>query len=73
MSTVALQANGRQETGKGANRRLRAAGSVPAVVYGVGTEETLNVAVKPIDIVRVLKSTMGASTCLLYTSPSPRD
>ena len=64
MSTVALQANGRQETGKGANRRLRAAGSVPAVVYGVGTDETLNVAVKPIDIVRVLKSTMGANTVL---------
>ena len=62
MSTVVLEAAARSETGKGGNRRLRSAGMIPAVVYGVGTEETLNVALKPIDVVRMLKSEMGANT-----------
>ena len=64
MSTIALPAKARQETGKGSNRRLRAAGEVPAVVYGVGAAEQLNVAVKPLDIVRILKSDMGVNTVL---------
>ena len=64
MSTIALQAKDRPDTGKGANRRLRAEGHVPAVVYGTGTEAPLNVAVKPLDIVRVMKSDMGTNTVL---------
>lgn len=39
-----LKAQPRQETGKGANRKMRAAGRVPAVVYGHG-EETRMVSV----------------------------
>ena len=62
MSTVVLEAAARSETGKGVNRRLRSAGMVPAVVYGIGTEDVLNVALKPIDVVRILKSEMGANT-----------
>ena len=62
MSTVVLEAAARSETGKGVNRRLRSAGMVPAVVYGSGTEDVLNVALKPIDVVRILKSEMGANT-----------
>jgi len=64
MSTIALPAKARPETGKGSNRRLRAAGEVPAVVYGVGASEQINVSVKPIDIVRVLKGDMGVNTVL---------
>ena len=64
MSNRALPAKARQETGKGSNRRLRAAGDIPAVVYGVGTSEPLTVSVKPLDIVRVLKSDMGVNTVL---------
>jgi len=64
MSTSTLQAMDRPNTGKGANRRLRAEGHVPAVVYGTGTDAPLNVGVKPLDIVRVLKSEMGTNTVL---------
>jgi large subunit ribosomal protein L25 len=39
MATQAkLKAQPRQDTGKGANRKMRAAGRVPAVVYGHGDE-----------------------------------
>ncbi len=38
MSTASLNASIRTETGKGAARKLRQAGSVPAVIYGHGRE-----------------------------------
>lgn len=38
MSDKTVVVQPREETGKNANRRLRAAGSVPAVVYGAGRE-----------------------------------
>ncbi len=38
MDTVKLTIRPREETGKGPNRRLRAAGSIPAVVYSKGQE-----------------------------------
>lgn len=38
MDTVKLTIRPREETGKGPNRRLRAEGSVPAVVYSKGQE-----------------------------------
>lgn len=41
-----LAAQGRQEKGKGPNRRLRAQGLIPAVVYGPGREPS-HVAVDP--------------------------
>ena len=37
MKKVAVAAQRRIETGKGPNRRLRASGQIPAVLYGVGT------------------------------------
>lgn len=33
----------RKETGKGANRRLRQGGEIPAILYGLGNEKTLKV------------------------------
>jgi large subunit ribosomal protein L25 len=36
--TVSIEVQPRQETGKNANRRARAAGKIPAVVYGGGKE-----------------------------------
>lgn len=36
--TVSIEVQPRQETGKNANRRSRAAGKIPAVVYGGGKE-----------------------------------
>lgn len=38
MTTVALTAVSRSDFGKGAARRLRRDGSIPAVIYGEGTE-----------------------------------
>jgi large subunit ribosomal protein L25 len=38
MSEITVEVKKREETGKNANRRLRAAGYVPAVVYGGGRE-----------------------------------
>jgi large subunit ribosomal protein L25 len=38
MQRVELEVTGREATGKGAMRRMRAAGAVPAVVYGSGSE-----------------------------------
>ncbi len=34
MSDITLEVQSREETGKNANRRLRATGLIPAVVYG---------------------------------------
>ncbi|HEY3571456.1 MAG TPA: 50S ribosomal protein L25 [Thermoanaerobaculia bacterium] len=36
--TMTIEVNPREETGKNANRRARAAGKIPAVVYGGGKE-----------------------------------
>ena len=38
MSDITVVVEPREEVGKGANRRLRATGSIPAVVYGGGKE-----------------------------------
>jgi large subunit ribosomal protein L25 len=38
MATASLSAEARTETGKGVARKLRAAGRIPAVVYGHGTD-----------------------------------
>ena len=38
MPQIAINAEARSDFGKGASRRLRASGQVPAVIYGKGTE-----------------------------------
>jgi len=38
MSEITIEVNQREETGKNANRRLRASGFIPAVVYGGGKD-----------------------------------
>lgn len=58
-----VSANTRTETGKGAARRLRNSGKIPAVAYGKGlAAKTLSVL--PKDIVTVLKSERGQNTVL---------
>src|SRR5437867_12025 len=53
----------RKETGKGAVRRLRSAGQVPAVAYGKDLASTM-LSVTPKDILTVLKSERGQNTVL---------
>jgi large subunit ribosomal protein L25 len=40
MSTIKLSAQTRDEHGRGASRRLRRSGSVPAIIYGLANEAT---------------------------------
>jgi large subunit ribosomal protein L25 len=53
----------RTETGKGAIRRLRHAGKVPAIAYGKDLAAT-SLAVEPKDILTVLKSERGQNTVI---------
>jgi large subunit ribosomal protein L25 len=61
MGHVNLEVQGRSETGKGPNRRLRAEGRVPAVVYGKGIETVL-VSVLPRPVVDALNGEYGRNT-----------
>lgn len=47
--------------GKGPNRRLRAGGSIPAVVYG-GRAESRSLAVRPEHLTEVIRSPRGVNT-----------
>ena len=62
IQTVA--ANTRTTRGKGAARRLRNGGQIPAVAYGKGLAQALSLAVAPKDIITVLKSERGQNTVL---------
>ena len=61
----------REGRGKNESRRLRAAGRVPAVVYGARKEgknpEGVPVAVDPKDLLRILHSESGANTLITLT------
>ena len=58
---LAVAAKARRERGKNAARRLRAAGQIPAVVYGRGSE-ALSLAVDPRQIQEILHSPGGYNT-----------
>jgi len=61
MSDYVVAAQGRTETGKNANRRLRGQGLIPGVLYG-GGRKPVPVAVSPREIVTILKSASGENT-----------
>jgi len=61
MPEIVVAAESRSETGKNANRRLRAAGKIPGVLYGTGKTPAA-VAVSPKDIGAILKSATGENT-----------
>ncbi len=64
MSETALVVESRANTGKGAVRKLRAAGRIPAILYGQG-RESVPLTVDPRALERVLKG--GANTLLDLT------
>lgn len=75
MSQVKIDAEPRTEFGKGAARRLRATGRVPAVIYGTGTEVT-HLSLDAHDLMMALKTpkvvlevTLGSDTHTV----APRD
>jgi large subunit ribosomal protein L25 len=58
---ITIDAQPRDLRGKNEARRLRAAGSTPAVVYGAGGE-AVSVAVSPKEVTRILNSKTGHNT-----------
>lgn len=63
MQTVKLKADSRDTSGKGAARRLRASGLVPAVYYGRGAE-TRSLSVSPKALVEALSGELGKNSVL---------
>jgi len=61
MPEIVVAAQNRAETGKNVNRRLRAQGMIPGVVYGE-KKESVQVAVSPREIAAILKSASGENT-----------
>lgn len=63
-----LEAVRREGSGKGAARRMRRGGQVPAVLYGGGAPgtkpEAIPIAVDPKDLFRILHSDSGANTLI---------
>jgi large subunit ribosomal protein L25 len=61
---VTLQAEKRETRGKNEARRLRAAGKIPAVVYGADKGKAVEIAVDPKILSRLLHSEAGANTLI---------
>ena len=59
-----LQAEKRETRGKNEARRLRAAGRIPAVVYGAGKDKAIEIAVDPKVLLRILHSESGVNTLI---------
>jgi large subunit ribosomal protein L25 len=65
---ITIAAEGRDTRGKNEARRLRAKGSMPAVVYG-GAEGATAVAISPKELSRILNSKTGHNTIFNLTLP----
>ena len=63
MPEIVVAAESRTETGKNVNRRLRAAGRVPGVLYGQGKKAEA-VSVSPKDLAAVLRSSSGENSLI---------
>jgi large subunit ribosomal protein L25 len=61
MAAIRVEAEARSEFGKGPNRRLRAAGRVPAVLYG-GGKETIPLSLDPKALIAIIRSHGGQNT-----------
>ncbi len=64
MIETTLEVHPREAAGKNANRRLRAAGQLPAVVYGAG-KPTVPIQVEACQVDELLKSAAGENTVFL--------
>jgi large subunit ribosomal protein L25 len=61
MASMVVEAEPRSSFGKGPNRRLRASGKVPAILYGAA-KEPVALAVDPKQIVKIIRSHGGINT-----------
>jgi large subunit ribosomal protein L25 len=62
--TMTLEVQPREQTGKNANRRSRAAGKIPAVVYG-GSKESVSIEVDRKTLIDMLKGHSGENPIFL--------
>ncbi len=58
---IVIKANKKEETGKGVNRRLRAEGKVPVVVYGGGSE-SVAASAELRELAAILRTDSGVNT-----------
>lgn len=63
MAQVVLEVEARENAGKGFARRLRAAGKVPAVVYGKGMDATM-ISVDPKELQKAVSGEAGWNTLI---------
>ena len=61
MASMVVEAEPRSSFGKGPNRRLRASGKVPAILYG-SAKEAVPLAVDPEQVVNIIRSHGGVNT-----------
>ncbi len=61
MASTVIKAEPRSSFGKGPNRRLRAKGLLPAVLYG-GNQESVPLSVDPSQVVGIIRSHGGVNT-----------
>lgn len=61
MASMVVEAEPRSSFGKGPNRRLRASGKVPAILYG-SAKEVVALAVDPAQVVNIIRSHGGVNT-----------
>ena len=64
MSEIVLEVQSREKTGKNSNRRLRAAGEIPAVVYGSGIDPAV-IQVQRKSIADLMRKTEGDNPVFL--------
>lgn len=62
MQRMDLEAEQRQQSGKGAARALRRAGKIPAILYGEGKSSLLSVV--PADLIKILRSESGENALI---------
>ena len=56
METILLNGTLREKVGKEANRKLRASGQMPAVLYGAGIDESISIALEPRQLKKALEN-----------------
>lgn len=61
MEAIEISAERRKTSGKGSNRRLRAQGQIPAVMYGKGMSDAISVSLDPRELAKALANPKKAN------------
>lgn len=66
MASITMEASPRSDVGKGANRKLRAAGKIPGVLYGEG-KDNIPLTLDPKAVIEIIRSHGGVNTIFELT------